>query len=65
MLVTDSHCMKVFFCDDIISQNINKFNEFLFIIYIIMKNNPLVFNHKIIKLIEINDMGMLHPSEQP
>jgi hypothetical protein len=30
-----------------------------------MKNNPLVFNHKIIKLIEINDMGMLHPSEQP
>jgi hypothetical protein len=30
-----------------------------------MKNNPLVFNHETIKLIEIKDMGMLHPSEQP
>jgi hypothetical protein len=30
-----------------------------------MKNNPLVFNHEITKLIEISDMGMLHPSEQP
>jgi hypothetical protein len=29
-----------------------------------MKNNPLVFNHEITK-IKINDMGMLHPSEQP
>jgi hypothetical protein len=43
----------------------DKLNEFLLIIYIIMKNNPLVFNHKIIKLIETNDMGMLHPGEQP
>ena len=30
-----------------------------------MKLNSLVFNHEIIKLIEINDMGMLHPGEQP
>ena len=57
--------MKVFFCDDVTSQNINKLNEFLLIIYNIMKNNPLVFNPEIIKLIEIKDMGMLHPSEQP
>jgi hypothetical protein len=36
-----------------------------FIIYIIMKNNPLVSDCKITKLIEINDMGMLHPGGQP
>ena len=30
-----------------------------------MKLKSLVFNHEIIKLIEINDMGMLHPGEQP
>jgi len=57
--------MKVFFYDDITSQNINKLNEFLLIIYNIMKNNPLVFNHEFKKLIDIKDMGMLHPSEQP
>ena len=64
MLVTDSHCMKVFlwWCYQF---KINKLNKFLFIIYIIMKNNLLVFNHEIIKLIEIKDMGMLHPGEQP
>jgi len=28
-----------------------------------MKINSLVFNHEIIKLIEINDMGMLHSGE--
>ena len=30
-----------------------------------MKLRSFVFNPEIIKLIEINDMGMLHTSEQP
>ena len=30
-----------------------------------MKINSLIINNEITKSIEINDMGMLHPGEQP
>lgn len=59
---------KIFFHDDdCINLSINKLAGFFLILHIvfIMKLKSLVFNHEIIKLIEINDMGMLHSGEQP
>ena len=47
------------------AKNVNKLNEFFSILCLYMKLKYLVSNHKTIKLIEINDMGMLHMSEQP
>ena len=51
--------------DGNIDYNVNKLNEFLLILCLYMKLKYLISNHETIKLIEISDMGMLHPSEQP
>jgi len=47
------------------SITVNKLNEFFSILCVYMKLRSLVFNLETTKLIEIKDMGMLHPSEQP
>lgn len=58
-------CVDFIGKDGVIDYNVNKLNEFFLILCLYMKLKYLVSNHETIKLIEINDMGMLHPSEQP
>ena len=76
MLMTYSHCnawqlWHNAVCVDFIDKdgnvdyNVNKLNEIFLILCLNMKFKSVVSNHKIIKLIEIKDMGMLHPGEQP
>jgi hypothetical protein len=58
-------CIDFIDKDGVIDYNVNKLNEFFSILCLYMKLKYLVSNHETIKLMEVNDMGMLHPCAQP